>query len=164
MKKGFTLIELLVVISIISLLSSIVYSSLDSARLSGRNAVYVAEKNQAILALQQYYFKEGEYPESGTWRCLGWSSSERCWVTSYSGLDSLQTALEPYLPNKITPNIGTNGQALLYESSISGARGGPAGAYLIWAVEGSNMKTSDCNTSIVNISGDHYCYQWLGSN
>lgn len=59
---GFTLVELLVVISIISLLSSIVLSALNSARLKAREA-YRAESAKSIKnALELYYDANGRYP------------------------------------------------------------------------------------------------------
>jgi prepilin-type N-terminal cleavage/methylation domain-containing protein len=51
---GFTLIELLVVISIISLLSSIVLSSLSSARAKARDVKRVQESKQFVNALELY--------------------------------------------------------------------------------------------------------------
>lgn len=162
-KQGFTLIELLVVISIIGLLSSIVLTSLNSARLNARNAVYRAEKNEAIKALQQYYFANGNYPNSSGWRCFGWPTSDRCWSNSYTGLDSLQTAVSPYLSGRIEPGVGTHGQALLYNSAQGGLSGYPSGAYLIWAVEGLNMPDSECRGYKVTMSGDNYCYEYVGS-
>ncbi len=53
MKKGFTLIELLVVISIISLLSSIVFSSLQDARARARDAQRISDMKQYQVAIEQ---------------------------------------------------------------------------------------------------------------
>lgn len=60
---GFTLVELLVVISIISLLSSIVFASLNSARVKARNSRRIADIRQIITALEFYYDKYDAYPQ-----------------------------------------------------------------------------------------------------
>lgn len=61
-KKGFTLIELLVVISIIGVLSTIVLSSLNSARVKARDAKRVSDIRQLQSALELYYSNNGQYP------------------------------------------------------------------------------------------------------
>lgn len=61
-RQGFTLIELLVVISIISLLSSVVLTSVNSARSKARDARRVADFKQIELALELYFDKYGVYP------------------------------------------------------------------------------------------------------
>ncbi|MEK7526866.1 MAG: prepilin-type N-terminal cleavage/methylation domain-containing protein [Patescibacteria group bacterium] len=63
MKKGFTLIELLVVISIISLLSSVVLSSISSARAKARDAQKIASLKQIQNAIELYAAdNNGNYP------------------------------------------------------------------------------------------------------
>ena len=64
-KKGFTLIELLVVISIISLLSSIVLSSLNSARDKARYARAKMDIDQLRKAMLIYKMDKGELPPTG---------------------------------------------------------------------------------------------------
>lgn len=60
--KGFTLIELLVVIAIIALLSSVVMSSLNTARAKARDARRLTDMNSIQLALEMYHNKFGKYP------------------------------------------------------------------------------------------------------
>lgn len=60
--QGFTLIELLVVISIISLLSSVVFASVNSARKKGRDAARVANVKSLKTALELYYDDNNGYP------------------------------------------------------------------------------------------------------
>lgn len=62
--RGFTLIELLVVIAIISLLSSIVLSSLNSARAKARDAKRLLDMHQIQTALELYYNDYGYYPNT----------------------------------------------------------------------------------------------------
>ena|SRR3989344_3420989 len=61
-KKGFTLIELLVVISIIGILSGIVVTGLNSARVSSRDSDRISDLKNIQLALAQYYNDNGHYP------------------------------------------------------------------------------------------------------
>ena len=56
-KKGFTLIELLVVIAIIGILSSVVLSSLNSARDKGKNAAAKSEL-ASIRSQSNLYFDD----------------------------------------------------------------------------------------------------------
>lgn len=96
LKKGFTLIELLVVIAIISLLSAIIFASLNSARAKGRDAQRREDIHQLQIALELYFDSNGVYPASGGAANpnASWSNSAES-TTWNSG--SLQTALAPYI-------------------------------------------------------------------
>lgn len=61
-ERGFTLIELLVVISIIGLLSSIVLTSVNSARAKARDARKQADFRAISTALQLFFDKTGGMP------------------------------------------------------------------------------------------------------
>ncbi len=62
-KRGFTLIELMVVVAIIGMLSSVVLSSLNTARGKGRDAQRISDIKQLKTALQLYYEDNGQtYP------------------------------------------------------------------------------------------------------
>lgn len=62
MKKfGFTLIELLVVISIISLLASAVFTSVNSARSKARFSRALLDMNQITRAAELYFDSNGDY-------------------------------------------------------------------------------------------------------
>lgn len=61
-KSGFTLIELLVVVAIISLLSSIILVSLNSARAKARDAKRIEDLHQISIALEMFYDQQGRYP------------------------------------------------------------------------------------------------------
>lgn len=67
-QRGFTLIELLVVIAIIGLLSSVVLSSLNSARQKSRDARRLSDLKQLQTALELIFDDTGppEYPDALT--------------------------------------------------------------------------------------------------
>lgn len=95
-KTGFTLIELLIVISIIGVLSSVVISSLKTAREKARDAQRLSDVKQIQTALEMFYNEKGYYPKKTAYTypdsgCGGSSS----WCND---IDSLKKDLAPYLP------------------------------------------------------------------
>ena len=71
--------ELLVVISIISLLSSVVFASVNSARAKARDAKRRSDLRQIQTALEFYYDKYGTYQVAGTGSngcSCGWAGYE----------------------------------------------------------------------------------------
>jgi len=59
---GFTLIEILVVVSIISLLSSVVFASISSVRATARDTQRYSDLTQLKFALELYREVKGWYP------------------------------------------------------------------------------------------------------
>lgn len=101
--KGFTLIELLMVISIIGLLSSVVMSSLSSAKDKAKISKIVQEKHQADLFLELYQAEYGGYPygPAGLY-CIGDGSGNSCYflgeevtnnINEIDGITSIQNNL-----------------------------------------------------------------------
>lgn len=62
-QDGFTLIELLVVLSVIGLLSSVVLSSLGSARLKAKDASIRSAIHQLRLVHEQVFSNKGDYSD-----------------------------------------------------------------------------------------------------
>ncbi|MCX6717194.1 MAG: type II secretion system protein [Candidatus Taylorbacteria bacterium] len=63
-KNGFTLIELLMVISIISLLTTIIFSYTSETRAKARDSVRLSDMKQVGTAMQMYYQDTGRIPTS----------------------------------------------------------------------------------------------------
>lgn len=96
---GFTLIELLVVIAIISLLSSVVMSSLNSARSKARDAQRVSDVKQFQLALGFYYDKYGRYIDTMGAGPIGVPTNA-------------STALAPLVTERFIPSISASPKPL----------------------------------------------------
>lgn len=63
--RGFTLIELLVVIAIIGILSSVVLSSLNTARARARDTQRITDIKEVQKAVELYFSETGSYPNTG---------------------------------------------------------------------------------------------------
>jgi prepilin-type N-terminal cleavage/methylation domain-containing protein len=75
--RGFTLIEVLVTISIIGILSSIVYASFSDARESSRNKAMTVELKEVQLALETYRAQNDTFPLPASAPCGGTDGSDR---------------------------------------------------------------------------------------
>lgn len=150
--RGFTLIELLVVISIISLLSSVVFSSIDSARSKARNSKRSQEIIQLATAFTLAYDSVGSYPAPSDWTCVS--------VSCYGGWaiwganQSVDNFFLPYISSKPTdPAGGTRccGGYIYYHAwgGGSGYEGYfPAGVYIDW-LEEPPLSSNSCGAGRV---------------
>jgi len=64
-RAGFTLVEIMVVITIISILTSVLYVSFNAARENSRDQVRQSDLKQLQLAIELYKAQNGSYPDSG---------------------------------------------------------------------------------------------------
>lgn len=159
MKKqsGFTLIELLVVVSIISLLSSIVFSAVNNARSKGRDAKRQQDIHQIQNALELYYAANGQYP------IFGWPMSNN--PTTWG---PFQTALSPYissLPHDPIEDTDTSHMAYsgyqLY--GYYGAGYGCSGQWymIVYTLENGS---ASYNPSVTTCDGTTFQYPGVGGN
>ncbi len=90
-KKGFTLIEILVVVSIIGILSAVLYANFNDARQEARNKSMQAELKNVQLALELYKAQNNRYPDTasignpcnGTSFGVSWAVSSGCGTTPF---------------------------------------------------------------------------------
>jgi prepilin-type N-terminal cleavage/methylation domain-containing protein len=150
-KKGFTLIELLVVIAIISLLSSVVLASLNTARSKARDAKRLAEIRQLQTALEFFYNDYGVYPSSVGGAGCGATIPNAGWCNSVQSLSGgrwirdlgTMNVLAPYISSDpVDPSSGAsanwlpvNGGTIFYDS----AGGGNQWYMLVFGLENPNL-------------------------
>ncbi len=133
-KKGFTLIELLVVVAIISLLSSIVMASLNSARVKARDATRMSDMREIQKAIELYYSNAGHYPNgpfnNGSYAsCWGLSGTNGAtpdkWIPDGSDFNWINGHISRLPQDPINNCIWPWGNA--------GAAPGTAGTYEYWS-------------------------------
>ena len=118
-KKGFTLIELLVVVAIISILSSVVMASLNSARVKGKDAARMEDVKSLKTALELYYNDNGGYPTSngssnGDVLLSDAILTSKLVPTYISSMPALLVADgDHYFANGATSGVQTNGYDML---------------------------------------------------
>lgn len=134
--RGFTLIELLVVIAIISILSSVVLASLNSARQKARDARRVSDMKQVQLALELYYDTQSQYPVAG------WAN--------------LVTALQGTFIS-VVPNDPTSGNSYGYYATPNGCNNGGTkctGYYVGAIMESTGQVGALASDDDANIGGN----------
>ena len=138
-KKGFTLIELLVVVAIISLLSSIVFASLSSARKKSQDSARVQGFIQVRNALELYYSNNGQYPCSA----LGCDSTSMYSINSAQCFDGDNSHDYVYIPG-LSPTYIPSLPRDLDCSKFAGIANGYWNGYAYWS-NGKNYKVLYCN-------------------
>lgn len=142
--KGFTLVELLVVISIIGVLSSVVFASLTSAKAKARDARRISDLGQLRTAMYLAVDSAGgSFPNTGSGTfCIGIGSGT-CWVnvaaspSSFSGNANLQTAFSASMSSIPTdPRGGAAARYLYMDGQPTQCKNSPsyctAGHYILW--------------------------------
>src|SRR3989338_5030242 len=147
--QGFTLIELLVVLSIISLLSSIVFSNFANQRAKARDARRVTELIQIRKALDLYYDANlGKYPAFPSSMCGVWNRSDAGLPSAPTGYPAtcwseLGGFLQQWLPkfpvDPVNSVIGTTPHVYGYQQ-----RNGGDGYRLVAALETSSNLGDGC--------------------
>ncbi len=151
---GFTLVELLVVISIIGLLSSVVFASLNNARMKARDAKRLSDMKQIQTALELYYDKYGFYPNPRSSGTGAYNETAVCsWdVSSYDQNGDGYPFLRPLAdegflsPVPVDPRQGTvnicSGFRYVYYRYYAGYRGCDPSLGDFYVLGVNNMETS----------------------
>jgi|SRR3989344_6758438 len=134
-RRGFTLIELLVVIAVISLLSSVVFASLNSARAKGRNTKTIQDIQQLINAFNLGRTDNNSFPIRPPWACVS-QTCDGAWSV-YEEDPVVDVFFTPYMSQKPSdPYLSNNRGGYLYGNPWDPA--GiiwPSGAYLYYLLE-----------------------------
>ena len=95
---GFTLIELMVTISIIGILTAVIFASFDQARQQSRDKVRKADLKLLQLAIESYKAQNDRYPEQG---CGPDGEFAGAGSASASNLNSCDTYISGLVPDFI---------------------------------------------------------------
>lgn len=126
--RGFTLIELLVVLAIISLMTSLTFSWLNSARAKSRDSQRRSDMLAIQSALEMYYLDYGAYPIRPQWATY---QSTACYTASGTDLSG---------PNGYIPDLAPTYIRVLPKDPKNSV--GPCIGYL-YKYDGANYAVLD---------------------
>ncbi|MBY0538555.1 prepilin-type N-terminal cleavage/methylation domain-containing protein [Patescibacteria group bacterium] len=116
--KGFTIVELLVAISIIGILSSIVYANFGEARKASRDDVRKTSLKELQLAIEFYKAQNDRYPDAGCGVAAGTYAEASATCVDY--ISGLIPDYIPALPRD--PNSENDaGVGFMYRTNASGS-------------------------------------------
>lgn len=98
-KSGFTLIELMVVITIIALLSAVLFVNFNDARMLSRDKARMTSLKELQLAIELYKAQYGNYPAAG---CGGTTNFAGRGPASGGGFASCSTYITGLVPDFIS--------------------------------------------------------------
>lgn len=163
--NGFTLVEMLVVISIVSTLSSVVLSAVNSARIKARNLQRLSNAEAIARGFQiATTATTNQFPSTDTnWSCLG---RNVCYPGTYVNNPAVDNLLKTGMAGGEIPldplwNNGP-GDSFLYHSNEFYY--GVWGAYLLWYGERDSGSPPVCGRAAATILTHPYymCMLYLG--
>ncbi len=147
---GFTLVELMVAISIIGILSSIVYANFGDARKSSRDDIRKTSLKELQLAIEFYKAQNDRYPVAGCGAAVTAYAEASAGCTEY--ILGLVPDYIPALPrDPVSEN--TPGKGFMYRSNVGGTD------YKLMIKDAVEVKiTSTGDEYANNTAGDTYTY------
>jgi prepilin-type N-terminal cleavage/methylation domain-containing protein len=156
-QKGFTLIELLVVISIISLLSSVVLSSLRTARMRAKDTAIKTQLNQMATLINLHFNDAGSF-----------TALQPGWVDALSDCDSMFSGNYVNKAREICRVVYTNSKLntawannFYFGNSTSNSTHWSLNVYLnndMWYCVGSSGRRGEYDTTGFFTDLDAGCY------
>lgn len=118
---GFSLVELLVYLSVVMILSSTIFATVNSVRAKARDGQRIADLGRIVYALEQYKDANGTYPPvttSGAQNLAGWEVS--FYPDFIEGLNLYLTKV-PLDPLNIGPPVITDGVTEMFNTRPDGS-------------------------------------------
>ncbi len=145
-KKGFTLIELLVVISIISLLTSIIFSATSISRSKARDAVKAQQVKHVHTAINGYFNEKGLMPGNylnynGTTNSSGTGNTLACEDSSDGG-SAYTTSMNVLVSNGFLSSIPLSPTSNRKYCYFNNGSQNEQGGVFIATLENTTLKSS----------------------